>query len=676
MLLLVSLLVAAQAAAATTREDKNRPVTKVINLLKDMQAQLEKEATEDEEVYEKVACWCQTNDKSKTKAIADAEDRITSLTANIEEFTANSARLNTEIKNLESEIAKNQAALDKATAIRQKELAEFNAEEKDMLQSIGALKSAVTVLGKHSSFAQVPSEEMLNIAAMIQWQFHKHRDMLAEMVTPAQHKAVAAFVQAPGDYFDAEPTFKQSYAPQSGQIFGILKQMKETFETNLSTSQKEEMQSQQAYESLKAAKEEEIKAGTEQRDTKEQELADTDEKNAQAKQDLDDTRNTLSADEQFLMNLKETCQNTDAEWEERQKARAEEIRGCSEALAILSSDDAHDTFTKTFNFLQVSKKEVKVQEKVEKILFAAAKKFGNPKLATLATRVRLDAFGKVTESIDGMVKDLKKEKADDIKMKDFCVEEINNNERAQELKQRDIEGLDAKIADLTALIDQLTKDIAALQASIADMQTQLTRAGEDREAENADFQTTVSDQRATQKLLANALNVLKAVYDKKAFVQTKGKQEPAGPPPPPGFKKYEQSSGAGGVMGMIEQVIADAKTLEAEAIQAETDAQKAYEAFVKDTNKSIEEANRSMTNKTEEKATAEADKTAAEQDKNSASNEQQQNQNENADLHKSCDFTLNNFEVKQAALEQEMEALGQAKAVLAGSGMGFLQVRK
>merc|ERR1719262_1668938 len=108
------------------------------------------------------------------------------------------------------------------------------------------------------------------------------------------------------------------------------------------------MQAQQAYEDLKAAKEAEIKAGTEQRDTKEQELADTDAKNAQAKQDLDDTRNTLSADQKFLMNLKETCQNTDAEWEERQKARAVEIQACSEALAILSSDDAHDTFTRTF----------------------------------------------------------------------------------------------------------------------------------------------------------------------------------------------------------------------------------------------------------------------------------------------------------------------------------------
>merc|ERR1719409_301797 len=130
-----------------------------------MMAQLNKEQEEDEEVYEKVACWCETNDKSKTKSIADAEDHITALTADIEEHTANSARLNTEIKNLEAEIAKNQAALDKATAIRREELAEFNAEEKDMLQSIGALKSAVTVLGKHNSFAQVPSEQLLDIAA-------------------------------------------------------------------------------------------------------------------------------------------------------------------------------------------------------------------------------------------------------------------------------------------------------------------------------------------------------------------------------------------------------------------------------------------------------------------------------------------------------------------------------
>merc|ERR1719156_353187 len=90
---------------------KNRPVTKVINLLKDMLEQLEKEAEEDEEIYDKIACWCETNDKEKTKAIADAEEKIKDLTAKIEELTALSARLGTEIENLEKEVAKNQDSL-------------------------------------------------------------------------------------------------------------------------------------------------------------------------------------------------------------------------------------------------------------------------------------------------------------------------------------------------------------------------------------------------------------------------------------------------------------------------------------------------------------------------------------------------------------------------------------
>merc|ERR1719355_207612 len=87
---------------------KNRPVSKVITLLKDMLKQLEKEAETDEEIYDKMACWCETNDREKTKAIKDAEARIADLTTKIEEYTALSARLSTEIKNLEKEVAENQ----------------------------------------------------------------------------------------------------------------------------------------------------------------------------------------------------------------------------------------------------------------------------------------------------------------------------------------------------------------------------------------------------------------------------------------------------------------------------------------------------------------------------------------------------------------------------------------
>jgi len=668
------LFATALAGSVGFSEEKNRPVTKVINLLKDMQAQLEKEQEEDEEVYEKVACWCETNDKQKTKAIADAEARITDLTSTIEEATATSARLNTEIKNLDAEIASNQEALDKATALRQKQLAEFNEEEKDMLQAIGALKSAITVLSKHHD-----SDSLLNIAAMVRHQFHKHAALLESIVTPSQKKAVSAFMQQPADYFDADPTFKQSYAPQSGEIFGILKQMKETFESNLSASQKEEMENQQAYEDLKTAKEAEIQAGTEARDEKSQQLADTDEKLAQAKVDLEDTRNSLSADQKFLMDLKERCQMTDQEWEERQKVRQEEIQAVSEALAVLSSDDAHDTFTSTFNaFVQekTSTEDSQRREQAADLLMKTAQKTNKPELAAVATAVRLDAFTKVKAAIDEMITQLIKEKEDEIKHKDFCNEELNTNDKETKMKDRDISDLEAKIDDLTVQIDQLKSAIATLQSEIADMQTQLKRAGEDREKENKDFQQTVADQRETQKLLTQALNVLKGFYDKKALLQGKAKQEPAGPPPPPGFKPYEKSQGAGGVMSMLEQIISEAKTLEADAIKAETDAQKAYESYVKDTNASIEEKNRDITNKSADLATAEGDKVTAEEDKATALSELQQLHNEAADLHKSCDFVLKNFDIRQEARDQEVEALRQAKAILSGAKFeGFLQKR-
>jgi hypothetical protein len=378
------------------------------------------------------------------------------------------------------------------------------------------------------------------------------------------------------------------------------------------------------------------------------------------------------------MNLKETCQQTDTEWEERQKARQEEIQGCSQALAILSNDDAHDTFTKTFNFVQVAeKRDGATRDRAAALLRKTAKQLNDPQLLALATKVRMDVFAKVQAAIDGMVEELLKEKADEIKLKDFCVEGINENQKAQELKARDIDDLTAEIAQLTSSIDELAQSISGLQAEIAEMQLQLKRAGEDRELENKDFQATVADQRETQKLLTSALNVLKAVYAKK-FLQTGAatQRQPAGPPPPPGFKEYKQAGGAGGVLGMIEQIIADTKTLEADAIKAETDAQKAYESVVKDTNASIEQKTRDITNKTGEKAKAEADKTAAEEGSDAALNEQQMNKNEEADLHKSCDFTLKNFDIRQASRDQEVEALRQAKSILSGAKFTeFLQRR-
>ena len=656
---------------------KNRPVTKVITLLKDMLKQLQKEAEEDEAIYDKLACWCETNDREKTKAIKDAEEKVDALEAKIAELTALSAKLTAEIENLEKDIEGYQDALDKATAIRKKELAEFNAEEKDMLEAITALKAAIEVLSKHhSSFLQMPQHHLLRVAATLQKEMEKHADLLQGVLTHSQRRMVASFVQAPTDYFDATPTFKQSYAPQSGQIFGVLQQMLETFESNLAAAQKEEMAAQKAYEELKAGLESQIAAAQDLKDKKEGELVDTDEKNAAAKADLEDTQAKLSADEKYLMNLKEKCSLTDKEWEERQKTRALEMEAVSKALAILTSDDAHDTFTRTFNPSLIQKEgsgNRLVRAQAAELLTNAARRIQSPRLAALATQVKLDAFTRVKKAIDDMIAQLQKEKEDEIKHKDFCVDELNKNQLETEKKEREKSDLEAKIEDLKMTIETLTKEIQALKDEIAEMQLQLKRAGEDREKENKEFQQTVADQRATQKLVQAALVVLKGFYEKAALLQSKF--EPAGPPPPPGFKEYKKNESAGGVMGLMEQIIKDAKAMEAEAIGDEEQATKAYAEFVEGTNASIEEASKSIVEKSQEKAQAEIDLTDAEAALESVITELEELANFKEQVHASCDFVLKNFEIRQTARDEEIEALKQAKAILSGANFKvFLQL--
>merc|ERR1719359_1490902 len=130
----------------------------------------------------------------------------------------------------------------------------------------------------------------------------------------------------------------------------------------------------------------------------------------------------------------------------------------------------------------------------------------------------------------------------------------------------------------------------------------MKRAGEDREIANNEYQATVADQRATEKLLTATLNVLKGFYEKAALTQTNSQHSRQ----PAGFKKNDENKG-GGVMGMINSIINDAKALQAEAMRAEEDSQTAYEIMVKDTNEMVTEKTKDILQKTEQKAKVDED---------------------------------------------------------------------
>jgi hypothetical protein len=660
---------------AATMDFKTRPVSKVIKLLHDMKAELEADAANDQSVYDKLVCWCKTNEKDKTTATGTANKQIDGLLSDIGRFTGKGAQLKAEIAQAEKEKAANEKALKEATAVREKESSEFNSDEKDMLQSLQALKNAVFVLSKHhESFLQLPVTKLAEVRTAA-----KHALKRADNLLPSQQKALHALVQQPN-------ANAGSYQPASSQIFGILKQMKEEFESNLSTEQKTEQQAVEDFTALKKAKEYEIDASASQIKQKTQDAADAANKLAESKENLESTREALGADKQFLEELTLRCQQTDKDFELRTKARADEIAAVSEAIAILSDDDAQENFGKTLSFVQVDQRAAQLaRNRGAEVLLAASRKTGSAALTSLAVRAKAamnpKTFQKVEGAIDDMVEELKKVQADEVVTKDKCVADLREVDKEIHLKNREIKEYTSFIEEADETVKQLEKEIEIHLVQVKEAEKQMKVASEEREAQNKEFQTAVTEQRAAQDVLKKALARLKAFYKEKSLMQQptlvqemgfsliQGKQTPgaAAPPPPPGFEKFEQNKGSSGVMMLIENVIEDAEKMEKDAMTAETDAQAAYVEFITNSNAAIKGDKDAVAMKTEQKTQTIADKETSEADRNAALKDAENLYKTKADLHQMCDFLIENFDVRQQARTEEMEALSQSKQLFHGA---------
>lgn len=654
---------------------KERPVMKIVRMLEDMKAELEKEKAEDEAVFESLDCWCKTNDREKSQAIALGEAKMEDLKAAQGEFSAKIEELREGLASTKEKLRKDKQALDESTAMRMQEAKAFHSEETDMLSTIQSIKEALVVLGRHNpSLTQLKSvaKSLEGLKAMQMAKDSLGKDKMA---------VLKAFFQQATDERSSSALRKipgfESYTPQSGQIFGILRQMKEEFEANLATAQKEEQKSISDYQQLKAAKQAEIDAGKKQQMELEQEDAEFREKNEAAYEEFKDTQAQLKIDQTFLANLKKKCSATDEEFEKRTKSRLEEIAAVEDTIAMLNSDEAFDNFDKTVNsaasFFQLRQRS-KGENALRLRAAAALRKTGNAQLAVLAQAVQLDAFTKVKAAIDTMVAELAKQQQEEIKHRDWCTDEMNKNSRetaAAEDKKADLE---ATISDLTKTIETLTKSIKEKETEVAQMQAEMKKASEIREAQNADFQQMVTDQQITQAILTKALDRMKQVYADNVYafnqgaphIQTSGTHTDPGNGPAR-FDEYEKKPAGNKIISMIQTVLDDSKKMEEEGRYAETDAQGAYESFMQDSNKSIENNHRAITNMSENKAKSEQELQSAKTDFDTTMRELEGLNGVLGDLHNSCDFVLKNFDARQDARSAEMEALKEAKAILSGA---------
>jgi len=370
------------------------------------------------------------------------------------------------------------------------------------------------------------------------------------------------------------------------------------------------------------------------------------------------------------------CTDADKQYEERQKVRSEEIKAVSETIGILTDDEAQTAFSKSSSFIQLSLRTRRVskaelnRQRAARLLKQTAMKTGSSQLAKIASSMENDPFAKVKESIDAMMAELKKIQAEEADQYEFCTSEIKANEKETAAKTETKADLEQKKEDLESAIATLKEEIATLKAYVAQTNVEMKTASENREAENADFQVTVADQKATQAILKKALDRLKAFYAAKGLLQTKADQTP------PPQMKYKKSGGATGVMYMIEAIVKESVDVEKKALYEENQAQKAYEEFIAESNASVAAASENIASKSEASAKAEKDKIATEEDLAATIQNLLMLGEHNVALHQDCDFLIKNFDIRQSARSEEIESLFNAKAIFSGANFGFLQQHK
>jgi len=436
-----------------------------------------------------------------------------------------------------------------------------------------------------------------------------------------------------------------------------------------------------SFEGMSAAKEKEIALATKAIESKTEREGEVGVKIVNLKEDLDDTTESLAEDEKFAADLDKNCKTAEADYEVVKKTRREELLALSDTIKILNDDDALDLFKKTLptpSFLQtgVSSKAMKMQALHALKAVRSHQGGQDPRLdlISLALRGRKVNMDKVIKMIDDMVALLGEEqKADDDK-KAYCQAELDKSEDEYKTLVQEGNDLAKSIEDGTGNLKTLTTDIATMVQGIKDLDKQVADATKNRKEENEEYKTVMANDGAAKELLKMAKNRLNKFYNPKmykpeaaaSFVQVASDDAP--PPPPEAVGAYQKKGGeSNAVLGMVDALVADLDKEMQEMEVEEKDSQAEYEQLIKDSAEKRAADSKSVAEKEDAKADLEAEMEKAAQEKKAKLAEEMAKAEYLSDVHKDCDWLLENFDVRKEARAGEAEGLKNAKAVLSGA---------
>jgi len=671
------------------------PIRKVVTMLQMMQNKVTAEGKAAEELYDKFMCYCETGKEALEKSIADAEAKITQLEAAVKESAALKEQLEAEIKEHKASRAEAKDALAKAAALRKKEAGAFAGATEELASNIDALTRAIAALekGVAGGFLQTSAASVLR------------RLSLSMDMSSADREMLAAFLSQGSS---------AEYVPQSGEIIGILKQMKDEMEADLAEAKANEEKAIADYKALVAAKKKEIEAATKAIEDKMTRVGELGVEVATMINDLEDTKEGLEEDKKFLADMDTICEQKKKEWAAYQKMMAEELLALAETIKILNDDDALELFKKTLpsaaSLLQMQLSAKEVRQQALKVLSGArvqgVSRDARLDLLEMALRGRKMGFEKIIKMIDDLVALLAKEQLDDDEKKAWCLAELDTADDKKKALENAISDLEKAIADEEESIATLASEIEALEDGIKALDKQVAEATEQRKAEHAEFEENLAANSAAVDLLGFAKNRLNKFYNPKLY-KAPPKRElsaedrivtsmggtlaptaaPGGiagtgiglaqmserpPPPPEADLAYKKKGEEGtGVIAMIDLLIGDLEKEITTAKVDEKDAQADYEAFMKDSAEKRALDSQAIADKEGSKAALEEELLANQEALKANQYDLMDTEKYIMEIHAECDWLLEHFDLRKEARTGEVEALKKAKDVLSGADYSF-----
>jgi len=673
---LVVLALVVSCVGASEQQATANPIRKVVNMLQAMEKKVTAEGEKETELFDKFMCYCKNGDEALGASIAAAEGKVPQVTSDIEAGEAEVAQLKSDLKSHQTDRAAAKTAMAEATKIREKEAADFAALKAEADANIAAATKATAAISKgmSGSFLQTSDAQVLRNLVV-------GKNSLDDDV----REELTAFLST-----------GNGYAPASGQITGILKQMIDTMTADLASATSSENAAVKSFGELMAAKEKEIASLTKSIEEKMVRLGQLQVDIVEMKEDLDDTGKALLEDKKFLGDLAKNCKTKAEEHAANQKLRSEELLALADTIKILNDDDALELFKKTLpgaSLLQVQVSSTQQRQQALAVIKAAR---SDPRLSFLALALQGKKvnFDKVLTMIDEMVVTLKAEQQDDEDKKEYCAMQFDLADDKKKSLERSVSNLEKAIEKAKEGVAALAEEIKALEAGIVALDKSVAEATEQRKEENVDFKELMTSDGAAKEILGFAKNRLNKFYNPKLYkappkkvlsdedraVQAAGGTVFAdvsahvAPPPPPAtaaaFSKKSEESG--GVIAMVDLMVADLTKEMTEAEATEKNAQEDYEGAMKDAADKRATDSKSLADKQKAKAELGADLEASGQEKAATTKTLMATLEHIQALHAECDWLLQYFQVRKEARAGEIESLKTAKSVLSGASFALL----